>query len=61
MLVTGEDKILDSKDVAKLLGCCVPTARHIMHQKGFPLIKVGTALKVHSVAFENWCLNQRNR
>lgn len=48
-----------TKDVAKLLGCSVPTARDIMQRKDFPLIAVGKNLKVSKSALEQWAMERR--
>ena len=48
-----------TKDIAKCLGCSLPTAREIMHRSDFPLIKVGKNLKVLKAAFEEWAMKQR--
>ena len=48
-----------TKDIAKCLGCSLPTAREIMHRSDFPLIKVGKNLRVLKAAFEEWAMKQR--
>lgn len=48
-----------TKEIAKCLGCSMPTAREIMHRSDFPLIKVGKNLKVSKAAFEEWAMQQR--
>lgn len=45
---------LDTKEVAKFLGCSVPTARQIMYRQDFPLIKVGKNLRVEKTALKKW-------
>lgn len=47
-------KFIGTKEVAKILNCSVPTARHIMERSDFPLIRVGKNLKVSEQAFEEW-------
>ncbi len=47
-------KFLNTKDVAKALGCSLPTARSIMLRAEFPLVMVGRAMKVSEKAFEEW-------
>lgn len=47
-------KFLDTKDVAKALGCSLPTARNIMLRAEFPLVMVGRSMKVSEKAFEEW-------
>lgn len=46
--------MLNTSEVAQILGCSLPTAREIMHRRDFPLIKVGKNLKVSQAAFSNW-------
>ena len=48
-----------TKEVAKCLGCSLPTAREIMRRKDFPLIKVGKNLKVERSAFIAWASERR--
>ena len=43
-----------TKDVARMLGCSVPTARAIMRRADFPLIMAGKNMKVEKSALENW-------
>lgn len=45
---------LDTKAVAKYLGCSLPTARQIMYRSDFPLIKVGKNLRVERSALKKW-------
>ena len=52
-------KFLNTKDVAKVLNCSVPTARHLMMRADFPLIKVGKNLKVLEDAFIDWSKKRR--
>lgn len=48
-----------SKDVARIMGCSIPTANEIMHRRDFPLITVGRKLKVYKAAFEKWAMEKR--
>lgn len=48
-----------TKEVAKSLGCSIPTAREIMHRPDFPLIKVGKNLRVSKEAFMRWAEERR--
>ena len=48
-----------TKDVAKCLGCSIPTAREIMYRRDFPLIKAGKNLRVLKSAFEQWASTRR--
>lgn len=52
-------KFLNTKDVAKVLNCSVPTARQLMMRADFPLIKVGKNLKVEEQAFIEWANKRR--
>ncbi len=45
---------MSTEDVAKALGCSLPTARAIMRRHDFPLIRVGKNLKVSRDAFLKW-------
>ena len=46
---------LTPMDVAKAMGCSVPTARQLFHRSDFPSIKVGKNFKVLKSAFIQWC------
>lgn len=52
-------KFLNTKDVAKALGCSLPTARRIMRRHDFPLIRVGKNMKVSNAAFQKWAEARR--
>lgn len=54
--MSNDDYIIfyNTEDIAKMLKVTPPTARAIMYSEGFPLIKVGRALKVSKPAFEDW-------
>ena len=43
-----------TKDVARCLGCSLPTARQLFHRADFPALKIGKNLKVSKDAFEKW-------
>lgn len=45
---------LGTKEVAKALGCSLPTARQIMMRYDFPLIRVGRSMKVEKNALIEW-------
>lgn len=47
------------KDMARMMGCSIPTARDIMHRKDFPLLSVGNRLKVSKEAFSQWTMQRR--
>lgn len=49
----------NTKDVASVLGCSVPTARQIFHRADFPTIKVGKNFRVEKSAFEKWASERR--
>ena len=49
----------DTKDIARIMGCSVPTAREIMHRADFPLISIGKILRVSKPAFEKWTMEKR--
>ncbi len=46
-------------DVARCLGCSLPTARNLFHRSDFPSIKVGKNYKVSKDAFEKWASEKR--
>ena len=50
---------LSTKDVAKALGCSLPTARRIMHRPDFPLIRVGKNMRVSLDSFKKWSESRR--
>lgn len=47
-------------DVARFLGCSMPTAYQVMHRKDFPLVKVGSHLRVYESAFKKWAMERRD-
>ena len=52
-------EFLSTKEVAQYLGCSLPVARATMRSKSFPLIKIGTNLKVMKSAFIEWASERR--
>lgn len=52
-------KFLGTKEVAKALGCSLPTARQLMLRYDFPLVRVGRAMKVEQTAFKEWASKRR--
>lgn len=42
---------LTPMDVAKAMGCSIPTARQLFHRADFPSIKIGKNFKVLKSAF----------
>lgn len=49
----------DTKEMAKMLCCSVPTAREIMLRADFPLIRTGKILRVSKSALEAWTMQRR--
>lgn len=49
-----------SSDIAIILGCSMPIAYQIMHRNDFPLIKMGSHLRVYKNAFEKWAMERRD-
>ena len=52
-------KFIGTKEVARILGCSLPTARNIMLRADFPLIRVGKNYKVSEQAFLEWSKQRR--
>lgn len=50
---------LNSKEVAKALGCSLPTARNIMRRPDFPLVRAGKNMRVSKTAFLKWAESRR--
>lgn len=50
----SEIVFLSTKEVAKALGCSLPTARKIMRRPDFPLIRVGKNMRVSQQSFIKW-------
>lgn len=48
-----------TKDVARILGCSIPTARKIMQRPDFPLVMVGRKMTVLKSALEEWASQRR--
>lgn len=53
-----ELKFYGTKDVARILGCSLPTARDVMMRYDIPLIRVGKNMKVSSKALEEWSMKR---
>ena len=49
----------DVKDISKMFGCSIPTARELMHRPDFPLIRFGKILRVSKSALEAWAMQKR--
>jgi len=45
---------LNAKTVAEVLGIAPSSAYEIMHEKGFPVLKVGNRLLVEKDKFKEW-------
>lgn len=52
-------KFIGTKEVARILGCSLPTARNIMLRADFPLVRVGKNFKVSQQAFIEWSKQRR--
>lgn len=50
---------LGTKEVAKALGCSLPTARKIMRRPDFPLIRAGKNMRVYKQSFIKWAESRR--
>lgn len=50
---------LTPMDVAKIIGCSIPTARKLFYRDDFPAIKVCKNLKVPKSEFIKWCSERR--
>lgn len=59
--INNELIFYNTKEVAKILGCSIPTAREIMYSSDFPLIKIGRNLRVSKSALEEWAKVRRVR
>ena len=51
---------LNAEMVAKLLGVSPSSAYELMHEKGFPAMRVGNRLIVPKAEFQTWVQNQIN-
>lgn len=49
----------NTKQVAAMLHCSIPTARQLFYRRDFPALKIGKNYKVEKTAFENWCSERR--
>lgn len=52
---------LNAEMVAKLLGVSPSSAYELMHEKGFPAMRVGNRLIVPKAEFQTWVQTQINR
>ncbi len=46
--------ILNAKILAEVLGIAPSSAYELMHEKGFPILKVGNRLLVEKSKFKEW-------
>ena len=53
-------RFLDVKELAFYLNCSEKVAYQIMHRPDFPLIKVGTSLRVNRKALIDWASVRRD-
>ena len=52
-------KFYNTKEVAQMLYCSIPTAREIMRRDDFPLLIVGGKWLVLKTALEQWATQKR--
>ena len=52
---------LNSELVAQVLGVSISSAYELMHEKGFPAMRVGNRLIVPKAEFQTWVQNQINK
>ena len=52
---------LNARMVADLLGVAQSTAYELMHEKGFPSMRIGNRLIVPKAEFQTWVQNQINK
>ena len=50
----AETYILNAETTAKLLGISISGMYELMHEKGFPVLKIGTRLVVPREKFREW-------
>ncbi len=54
-----EIEFLTPMDVAKLMGCSIPTARKLFYRDDFPSLRIGKNLKVLKSSFIEWCSTKK--
>lgn len=56
-----ENKIIfyNTKEVADVLNCSIPTARQLFHRPDFPALKIGKNFRVERSALEKWASERR--
>lgn len=59
--MSKDDSILTIDQVATLLKICKVKAYELAHQKGFPAIKIGRAIRVSKTALYDWIDKQANK
>ena len=52
-------KYIGTKEVARILGCSLPTARNIMLRADFPLLRIGKNFRVNLQSFIEWSKQRR--
>lgn len=60
-MAASEKLVLNADELAAALGICRPRAYELMHQKGFPSIRITERrFVVPKAALEEWLLQQAN-
>lgn len=54
MALTDDMIFYTTEDVANMLRCSIPVARHTMKRADFPLVVVGKNFRVSKAAFNEW-------
>ena len=54
-----EIEFLTPMDVAKLMGCSIPTARKLCYRDDFPSLRIGKDLEVLKSSFVEWCSTKK--
>lgn len=52
---------LNAKNVRQVLGISISSAYELMHEKGFPSVRIGSRLIVPKSKFATWVDNQAER
>ena len=52
-------KFIGTKEVARILGCSLPTARNIMLRADFPLLRIGKNYRVNLQSLIEWSKQRR--
>lgn len=56
----GKAKFLNVKDVARIMGISIPTARKLFDKRDFPAIRAGRRLTVSAEAFNNYIMQRHS-